>query len=150
MFPQQWPYGEMLSFQSQWFIHSFVSEESPVKELSHEIEEKDMVTIHSASHRRKACVRWGAAGFPKGIFCDTGVPTPVPCSLQHDTFHFGLGRLLVLHTCYYLPHDPGYGYHILLGTDKGLDSWKICAAVAIPSAVTRHPLNMVSSCEGVA
>jgi len=135
-------------------VYSFIciSEESPVKELSHETEEKDMVTIHSAPHRRKACVWWGTAGFPKGIVCDTGVTTPVPCSLQHDTFHFGLGRPLVLHTCYYLPHDPGYGTHIMLGTDKGWDSWKVCAGVAIPSAVTRtrHPQNTVSSCEGVA
>jgi hypothetical protein len=133
-------------------VYSFIciSEDSPVKEISHETEEKGTVTIHSAPHIRKACVHWGAAGFPKGIVCDAGVTTPVPCSLQHDTVHFGLGRPLVLHGCYYLPHDPGCGTHVMLGKDKGLDSWKVCAAVAIPGAVTGHPLNTVSSCEGVA
>jgi hypothetical protein len=68
-----------------------------------------MVTIHRAPHRQKACVWWGAARFPKGIVWDTSITTTVPCSLQHDTFHFGLGRPLVLHTCYYLSRDPGYG-----------------------------------------
>jgi hypothetical protein len=33
-----------------------------------------------------------AAWFPQGIVNDTAVTTPVPCSLQHDTFHFGVGR----------------------------------------------------------
>jgi hypothetical protein len=88
-------------------VYSFIciSQYSPFKELSHKTEEKYMVTIHRAPRRQKAC----AARFPKGIVCDTGVTTTVPCSLQHDTFHFGLGRPLVLHTCYYLPRDPGYG-----------------------------------------
>jgi len=30
-------------------------------------------------------------GSPKELV-DTAVTTPVPCSLQHDTFHFGLGK----------------------------------------------------------
>jgi len=86
-----------------------ISEESTVKELSHETGERYMVTVHRAPHKWKGIVWWGTAGFPKGIVCDTGITTPVPCSLRHDTFHFGLGRLLVLHTCYYLLRDPGYG-----------------------------------------
>jgi hypothetical protein len=46
---------------------------------------------------------------------------PVPCSLQHDTFHVDLGRAepcyptcgivtlirVYYHTCYCLPYDPG-------------------------------------------
>ena len=86
-----------------------ISEESTVKELSHETGERYMVTVHRAPHKWKGIVWWGTAGFPKGIVCDTGITTPVPCSLPHNTFHFGLGRLLVLHTCYYLLRDPGYG-----------------------------------------
>ena len=29
---------------------------------------------------------------PQGIIYDTAITTPVPRSLQHDTFHLGLGR----------------------------------------------------------
>jgi len=46
---------------------------------------KHIVTIRRATHGQKA---W----FPRGIVYDTAIATPVPCSLQHDTFHFGLGR----------------------------------------------------------
>ena len=87
----------------------YISEDPPIKELSYETEDNYMVTTHRAPHRRKDIVRWGAARFPKGIVCDTGITTPVPCSLQHDNFHFGLCRPLVLHTCYYLTRDTGYG-----------------------------------------
>jgi hypothetical protein len=54
---------------SESMVYSFIciSQESPVKELSHKTEEKYMVTIHRAPHRQKACVWWGAARFPKGI-----------------------------------------------------------------------------------
>jgi len=34
----------------------------------------------------------GVAWFPKGIVYDTAITTPVPCSLQHNTFHLELGR----------------------------------------------------------
>ena len=50
------------------------------------------------------------------------ITTPMPCKLWHDNFHLGLSgpELLpsmyhsnsllgiTLHTCYHLPHDPGY------------------------------------------
>jgi len=52
---------------------------------------KNIVTIHGAPCGRKA-IQWGAAWFPKGIVYDTAITTPVPCSLQHDTIHLGLGR----------------------------------------------------------
>jgi hypothetical protein len=55
--------------------------------------EKYKVTIHRAPHGQKAYMLWGASLFPKGIVNDIAITTPVPCSLQHDTFHLGLGRL---------------------------------------------------------
>jgi len=65
--------------------------EPPIKEPSRKKWEKNMVTIHGAPCGQKA-IQWGAAWFPKGIVYDTAVTTPVPCSLQHDNFHLGLGR----------------------------------------------------------
>jgi hypothetical protein len=102
-------------------VYSFIciSEESPLKELLHETEEKYMVTIHRATHRWKACVWWGAARFPKGIVCDSGITIPVLCSLQHDTFHFGLDRLLPLHTCYASHMTQGMELHITLRYRQG-------------------------------
>ena len=41
---------------------------------------------------RKAYIQRGAAWFPKRIVYDTAITTPLPCSLQHNTFHLGLGR----------------------------------------------------------
>jgi len=55
--------------------------------------EKHKVTIHRTPHGHKAYIQGGAAWFPKGIVYDTAVSIPVPCSLQHNTFHLGLGRL---------------------------------------------------------
>jgi len=54
--------------------------------------EKPKVTVHGAPHRRKAYIQWGAALFLKGTVNDTAIYTPVPCSLQHDTFYLGLGK----------------------------------------------------------
>ena len=61
------------------FIH--MSQESLVKELSHEIGGKHMVTVHGTPPGRKAYLQWGADWFPKGIVFDTAVTTPVSCSL---------------------------------------------------------------------
>jgi hypothetical protein len=80
-----------LHLQRQWFIHSFISVRVPNKEPSHEKRGKYLVTVHGAPRGRKACIQWGAAWFSKGIVYDTAVSNPVPCRLQHDTFHFGLG-----------------------------------------------------------
>ena len=57
----------------------------PTKVPSDEKRGKHLVTIHRARCGWKAYVQWGGAGFPKGIIYDTAIPTPVPCSLQHDT-----------------------------------------------------------------
>jgi hypothetical protein len=40
----------------------------------------------------RPCTQWDVAWFPMGIVYDIAVTTPVPCSLQHDTFHIALGR----------------------------------------------------------
>jgi len=37
-------------------------------------------------------IQWGANWFPRAIVYDTAVTNPVPCSLQHDTFHLGLEK----------------------------------------------------------
>jgi hypothetical protein len=93
--PQRGPYGEMFRRQSQWFIYSciHISQSpdlgSPPTKLG-----KNMVTVHGASRGRKAyiLVQWSAAWFPKEIVCDTDIISSMPCSLQYDTFHLGLGR----------------------------------------------------------
>jgi hypothetical protein len=53
---------------------------------------KHKVTVHGSSRGREAYIQWGANWFPRAIVYDTTVTTPVPSSLQHDTFHLHLGR----------------------------------------------------------
>ena len=57
-----------------------------------EMRGKHTVTVHGAPHGQKAYIQWGAAWFSKGIVNNSAVTTLVQCSLQHDTFHLGLGR----------------------------------------------------------
>jgi len=57
-----------------------------------------MVTVHRAPRGWKAYLQQGVAWFPKGFVYDTAITTPVPCSLQHNTFHLDLGRTE--------PHQP--------------------------------------------
>ena len=83
---------EKLHLQSLWFVPSFLCVRVPNKEPYHEKRGKYLVTVHEAPSGQKAYIQCGAACFPKGMVCDTGTCTPVPCSLQHDTFHLGLGR----------------------------------------------------------
>ena len=83
---------EMLWFQSHWFIYSFISLKSPQLWSSPMKQGKHLVTVHGAPCRRKTCVQWGVALFPKGIIYDTAVITPVSCSLQHDTFPLGFAQ----------------------------------------------------------
>jgi len=77
---------EKLHLQRQWFIYSFISVRVPHKEPSHEKQGKYFVTVHVAPRGWKAYIQWGAAWFPKGIIYDTAISTPVPCSLQLDTY----------------------------------------------------------------
>jgi hypothetical protein len=81
------PYGESCSVSrgSGLFILSYLSE-SLVKELPYKTGGRHTVTVHGGPHVRKAYIQWGVAWFPSGIVYDTAVTTPVPCSLQHDTF----------------------------------------------------------------
>jgi hypothetical protein len=73
------------SFISPYNYHSPQLRTSPMKEAG-----KHMVTIRGAPHGQNAYIQRGAAWF---IVCYQGISTPVPCSLQHNTFHLVLGRL---------------------------------------------------------
>jgi hypothetical protein len=90
---QQGPYGErsFISRTNGLFIHLYLSG-SPIRSPPKKGVGGYLVTVHGAPRGRKAYIQWGAAWFPKGIVYDTAISTPVPCSLQHDTFHLGLGR----------------------------------------------------------
>jgi hypothetical protein len=92
---QQGPYGErcFVSRAHGLFIHLYLSE-SPINESSHEKCGKHTVTVHGAPRGQKVYIQWSAAWFSKGIMYYTAVTTPVPYSLQRDTFHLGLGRPL--------------------------------------------------------
>ena len=74
---------------------------------------KHLVTVHGTPRGWKAYIQWGAAWFPKGIVYDTAIPTPVPCSLQHDTFHCGLGRPESLASVYRSNPHQGVPPHLL-------------------------------------
>ena len=93
MFPHWGLYRERCSISraSGLCVHSYLSE-SPVKDLCHKMGGKHIVTVHGAPRGQQAYIRWGAAWFPKGIIYSIAITTPVPCSLQHNTFHLGLGR----------------------------------------------------------
>jgi hypothetical protein len=79
---------------SESMVYSFIHicRESPVKELSHEMEGIHMSTVHGPPRGQKAYIQWGVVWFPKGIVYDTVITTLVPCSPRHDTCHLGLGR----------------------------------------------------------
>jgi hypothetical protein len=81
MVPQRGPYRERFSVSKAngLIVYMYVSE-APVKEPFHETEGKHAVTVHRAPRV------WN------GVVYDTDITTTVPCSLQHDTFHLGLGR----------------------------------------------------------
>ena len=91
---QQGPYGER-SFISRaigLFLHLYLSRVPNIMP-SHKKRGKHLVIVHGAPRGQKAYLQWGATWFPKGIiYYNTAISTPVPCSLQHDTFHLGLGR----------------------------------------------------------
>jgi len=96
MFPNRVPMEREASSPDQWFIrsfiHSFISVGVPSREPSHEKGGKHLVAIHRAPRVWKAYIQWEAVWFPKWIVYNTAVSTPVPCSLQHETFNLGLGR----------------------------------------------------------
>jgi len=83
---------EKLHLQGQCLIHSFIPVGVPNKEPTHEKRGKYSVSIHGFPHGWKAYVQYGVASFPKRIVEDTAIFTPLPGSLQHDTFYLGFGR----------------------------------------------------------
>ena len=93
MFPQWGPCGErcFVSRASGLFIHSLSLRVpiSPMKWVG-----GGNIWLPSVEYHmdRRPYIHWGVAWFPMGIVYDTAVSTPVPCSLQHDTIHFGLSR----------------------------------------------------------
>ena len=97
IFPQQGPYGERYSVTraNDLFLQSFIHiSKSPHLRSFPTKWGENTVTIYRTTRGRKAYMQWSGARFHKGIVYDTAVTTSVPCSLQHDTFHLGLGRLV--------------------------------------------------------
>jgi hypothetical protein len=83
---------EILCLQSQWFIHSFISQSPQLRNCPMKWGENIRLPSMEPHMDGRPYAQWGAAWFPMGIVYDTAVTTLVPCSLQHDTCHFGLGR----------------------------------------------------------
>jgi hypothetical protein len=90
---QQGPHWErsFISRDNGLFVHLYLCE-SPIRSPPSKNGENIWSPFTEPHHGRKAYIQWGAACFPKGIVYDTAISTPVPCSLQHDTFHLDLGR----------------------------------------------------------
>jgi len=82
---------EILRHQSHWSIYSCMSVGVPKKEPSYKTTKTQSHRLRSTT-QTKANIQWGAAWFPRWIVNNTAISTPVPGSLQHDTFHLGLGR----------------------------------------------------------
>jgi hypothetical protein len=75
-----------------YFIHSYLLE-SPLKELSHNTRVKEYGHRPRSPTRTEGLHTMGCGLVPQGDRSATLLlTTPVPCSLQHDTFHLGLGR----------------------------------------------------------
>ena len=72
--PTEPQWREMLRLQSQWLIHSFISLKSP------KLRNPSTKWGKIYGHRRRS------PSGRKGVVYDTAVTTPVPCSLQNDTF----------------------------------------------------------------
>jgi len=104
---------EMLRPQGQWFIHSFIFVGVPKKEPSHEMRRKHTVIVHGAPPERKSYIQCGTAWFLQGIVNDTAVTTPVPCSLQHNTLHIGLGGPKPISLCVVVTLIRVYPSHLL-------------------------------------
>jgi hypothetical protein len=83
---------ERICLPSQWLLYSLMSTGVPEKGALLQNGGKQKFTVHRFPRGRKAYIQWGAALFPKGIINDTAITTPVPCSLQYDTFCLGWGR----------------------------------------------------------
>jgi len=90
---QQGPYGERIFISSVngLFINAFIYIcQSPHKEPSHEKRGKYLSTEPQVDG--SLTYNGVRSGSRMGIVNDTAISNPVPCSLQHDTLHLGLGR----------------------------------------------------------
>jgi len=92
IFPYRVPL-ERESSSSETMVYSFIyyNCQSPQLRALPRKGENICFAIHGTPRVPKAYIQWGA-WFTKGIVYDTALSTPEPCSLQHETFHLGLGR----------------------------------------------------------
>jgi hypothetical protein len=119
VFPQQGLYGERCSISRANGLFVIVTVGVPKEKPSQEMWGKHTVTVHGVPRGQKAYIQWDAAWLPKGIVNNTAVTTPVPCSLQHVTFHLGLGRPEPRYCCSSPQQDtaftPGTASHVTQG-----------------------------------
>jgi hypothetical protein len=54
--------------------------------------EKHLVTVTWSPTRTEGLHTMGCGLVPQGDRYDIAITNPVPCSLQHDTLHLGLGK----------------------------------------------------------
>jgi len=98
MFPNRFPMEREASSPEPMvysFIHSFTHlylSDSSIRSLPKEKGENIWSPSTVLHVDRRAYIQLGAAWFPKGIVYNTATSTPLPCSVQHNTFHLGLGR----------------------------------------------------------
>jgi hypothetical protein len=73
-------------------IRSFITVGVPIKEPSHE--KRGNIWSLSTEHHVDGRLTYNGVrpGSPRGSFTTLQFSTSVLCSLQHDTFHLGLGR----------------------------------------------------------
>jgi hypothetical protein len=110
-------------------LFTHFSQESQFKEISHETGGKYTVTVHVALRGWKDFIQWRTARFPKRMIYDTAVITPLQCSLQHDTFHLGMGRpeplyqACVVVTLNSAPSTLVTAPHVTQGTNLHVNLW---------------------------
>jgi hypothetical protein len=90
------PTGPLWSYSfPEKLVYSFIyiSQASPVKELSDRGGGGKIQSPTTEPHADgKLTNNGGVTWFPKEIIYNTAITTPVPCSLQNNIFHLGLGR----------------------------------------------------------
>ena len=88
------PWEAILCHQSHWStFHSsvYVCQSPQIGALLHTYGEKQRSRYTEPRADGRPTRSGVRSGSPRGSFM-TAISTPVPCSLQHDTFHLGLGR----------------------------------------------------------
>jgi hypothetical protein len=84
----------MPHFQSNWFTYSFIHiSRSPQLRSSPKNTGGKKQSLSTGPHADKRPTwNWVRPDSPRGSFTTLLLTTPVPCSLQDNTFHLGLGR----------------------------------------------------------